>query len=765
MDISSPRPRARLWFLAPFLVMALLFGLTDLLAMRRVAQLRAEADDIVQDMLADIELLSRMQRDVDHGKVLADRHIFEQGGDAMAALEEQLAQTRADFQDAAARYEAQPMLPEEVRAWNDLKATVAGMRPRFDAVLALSRVNDDDAARRAFTKLEPSLDRIDADLRELIDVNHQEAEAGRARIATLQQRLVTALQAFAVGGVALSLGLGFIVARALHVRERRLRASGEKLEASNKELGAYARIGEVMAEGKGVHDLLCQLLEIFVLSSREVDTATILLREDDPEHPAGRLRVKASIGLEGEARHGYTIPVGEGFAGMVAASRQPLLLQDAARSPLVLSEWVRARGLRALYGVPLISRGELVGVAHIGSRITGDFPAEEKRLFTAMAGRAADAIAQESLREQVAKRHAQLDAVVNALPDALLFSDLNDVLLLNRSAEDMLGPPGEVIGRSIVELTRESAPRDPDTGAEVPLEKLPLCRALHGERSVEELVVRHIRAERDVHVRVAAAPVVVRGKITGAVAVWSDITNVVELEQQRDRFMHAVVHDLRNPLQPMIASTELVMHKMATTHQDWAERLEKVVTNAFRLDRLLGDLLDLALAKSGKIEIHKAVVPVGEVLEEQAYVWSSTSKQHHLDLHCCEVSVLADRDRVVQVLDNLLSNAIKYSPDGGHIDVSCAVDHGEARISVRDEGLGISREDQARIFNPYSRSGRQAWISGHGLGLFISHEIVRQHGGRMGVRSELGHGAEFWFTLPLAERPAIVSVTASTSCP
>jgi signal transduction histidine kinase len=77
---------------------------------------------------------------------------------------------------------------------------------------------------------------------------------------------------------------------------------------------------------------------------------------------------------------------------------------------------------------------------------------------------------------------------------------------------------------------------------------------------------------------------------------------------------------------------------------------------------------------------------------------------------------------------------------------------------VRDEGRGFSREDKPRIFNPYSRSGRQAWISGHGLGLLISHEIVRQHGGGMGVRSELGHGAEFWFTLPLAERPVETNV-------
>jgi signal transduction histidine kinase/GAF domain-containing protein len=754
MSITSARPKAR-WVFAPFPFAALLVGLTDLLAMRRVAQVRAEANDVVQDELTDIELLSRMQRDVDRAKLLSDRHILEKDSAVMGDLEAQLGKSRADFAAAAADYEAMPMLPDEKRPWDDLKATLAELRPRNDAMLALSRANEDVAARRAFEKLEAAREHIDADLRELIDVNHRAAQEGVARVTKLQETLATGMQVLTLAGVAVSLGLGVVVARALRAREERLRASAEQLEANNRELAAYAGIGEVMAAAEGFDELLSRLLQVFIQSCPDVDTATILLREDDPDRPSGRLRVKASIGLEDEALCGYTIPIGEGFGGTIAASRQPLLLDDAARSPLVLSEWVRHRGIRAFYGVPLISNGELVGVAHIGSRIASDFPAEEKRLFAAMAGRAADAIAQAFLRDQVNRRHAQLDAVVNALPDGLLFSDQNTVLVVNSAAEELLGGAGDVVGRSIEEIARRSITRDPDTGEEVPLAQLPLWRALRGERAVGEYVGRNPRDERDFHLRAAAAPVIVRGEVIGAVAIWSDITKVVELEHQRDRFMHAVVHDLRNPLQSMISSTQLVMRKMATPHPDtWAvERLQKVVTNAFRLDRLLGDLLDLSLAKSGKLEIRKAPVPLSDVIEEQAGVWSSASRKHRLDVHCCHASVLADRDRVVQVLDNLLSNAIKYSPDGGCIDVSCAIDHGEARIMVRDDGLGISREDQARLFSPYSRSGRPASISGHGLGLFISSEIVRQHGGRMGVRSEPGKGAEFWFTLPLAENP------------
>ena len=525
---------------------------------------------------------------------------------------------------------------------------------------------------------------------------------------------------------------------------------------SKRELAAFARIGEAMSAAQNFDDFLAQLLGLFMQSSPDVDTATILLREDDPDRPEGRLRVKASIGLEDETRRAYTLPIGRGFAGTIAASRQPLLLHDAARSALVMSEWVRKRGIRAFYGVPLISSGELVGVAHIGSRIASDFPDEEKRLFAAMAERAANAIAQASLREQLAKRHAQLETIINALPDALVVSDLETVVIANPAAERLLALEAkDAVGRPLADVLLRTLPRNPDTGEAIPLARLPLCRALRGETPVEQLVVRHVADDRDLHFHVAAAPVVVADAITGAVAIWTDITNLVELEQQRETFMHAVVHDLRNPLNAMIMGTHLVLQKIASTHKDpWViDRLQRVATNAQRLDRLLRDLLDVALAKSGRIEIHKAAVPIANVLEEQATVWRASSTQHHVHVQPCDAAVLADRDRVVQVLDNLLSNAIKYSPGGGDIDVSCEIEDGQARIAVRDHGLGVAPEDQARIFNPYSRSTRQAWVSGHGLGLFVSAEIVRLHGGRMGVRSEPGKGSEFWFTLPLAEPP------------
>lgn len=238
MNIALPRPRARVpyWFAVPFVVMALLFVVTDLLAMRHVRQLRAEADNVVQDMLTDIDLVSQMRGDINRSRVLAGRHILETSSAAMVTIEGQLGQTRADFAAAAAQYEAMPMLPLEEHTWMRLKTTFAELQPRFDEMIARSRANDQKAAREMFVEMEGPFDRVDSDLRELIDVNHVEAQNTVDELAKLQRRSATLQQVFALSGFALSLLLGAVVARALHVQGQRLRRSGERLAAERARL-------------------------------------------------------------------------------------------------------------------------------------------------------------------------------------------------------------------------------------------------------------------------------------------------------------------------------------------------------------------------------------------------------------------------------------------------------------------------------------------------------------------------------------------------
>ena len=174
--------------------------------------------------------------------------------------------------------------------------------------------------------------------------------------------------------------------------------------------------------------------------------------------------------------------------------------------------------------------------------------------------------------------------------------------------------------------------------------------------------------------------------------------------------------------------------------------------DADRLNRMINDMLDLDRIEAGHLTLHPQPVDLNSLLQDAVDRARASSARHVFKstLDPLQPSVLADPDRIAQVVANLLSNAIKYSPDGGEIVVGSVARDGHVDVSVRDHGLGIAPDFLQRLFSRYERYEKTSnKIIGTGLGLAITRQIVEMHSGKIWVNSELGAGSDFHFTLPL----------------
>jgi PAS domain S-box-containing protein len=295
--------------------------------------------------------------------------------------------------------------------------------------------------------------------------------------------------------------------------------------ARERTLVALDRISEAALGSEDLDTFLTRLLRVVLETTESVDSVTLLLREEGDV-----LRTRASVGLEQEVASGFSLRVGEGFSGKIAAERRPLELRSAASDPLVRSEVLRTRGTRALYGVPLIAEGELLGVAHMGSRTTFEFSNEDKLLFRAMVSRATGLFVQTRLtarervtREEMETRTRLLNLVFEQSGDAILLADEKGMLsFFNAEAERQHGVARQQVPASewtatFGLLTLDELP--------LPLARTPLYRALQGE-TVTDALWKVRRPDGSVRILNGTASPVRRpdGTLAGAVLTARDET-------------------------------------------------------------------------------------------------------------------------------------------------------------------------------------------------------------------------------------------------
>jgi PAS domain S-box-containing protein len=244
------------------------------------------------------------------------------------------------------------------------------------------------------------------------------------------------------------------------------------------------------------------------------------------------------------------------------------------------------------------------------------------------------------------------------------------------------------------------------------------------------------------------------GTFEGYIGSGMDITEMKEHEQIKNDFIGMASHELKTPITSIKAYVQLLLtiYSKKTDDEFLLRSLSTVNKQINKLTRLITDLLDVSKMESGRLSLNSFEFDLNDLIKETVDEVQHTSTQHDiLYTSAGSLTVYADRDRIAQVITNFLTNGIKYSPDSDRVDVVVSANDRVVTVAVRDYGIGINPEEQAKVFNRFYRvEGRnEQTFSGFGIGLYVAAEIVRRHGGNVWVESEKGNGSVFYFTLPL----------------
>ncbi len=262
----------------------------------------------------------------------------------------------------------------------------------------------------------------------------------------------------------------------------------------------------------------------------------------------------------------------------------------------------------------------------------------------------------------------------------------------------------------------------------------------------EDQKLRWVRAKGQAYFNSQNQPI----RFIGAVL---DITEQKLDELRKNDFIGMVSHELKTPLTTLTAVVQVTKNKLKNTDDPFLKgAMETADLQVRKMANMISGFLNISRLDSGKILINKQEFLIDQLIQEIIEEFCITAATHSIILSQCNpLKIFADRDKIGSVITNLLNNAIKYSPKGRKIEVNCLLTDNQFLVSVKDEGMGIKAKDAERLFDRYYRveSRHTTNISGFGIGLYLSAEIIKRHNGEIWVESEIGVGSTFYFTIPI----------------
>ena len=498
----------------------------------------------------------------------------------------------------------------------------------------------------------------------------------------------------------------------------------KQLEGRIKELNILSSVGKGVASLLDLDRLLIRLVDAAVYLSGAEEGWLMMLDEGTNE-----LYVRAAKGIEEKQARNLRLRVQDSLAGAVIRSGEPIVI-DSGRHKVKTAYIVNS-----LIAVPLKVGQRTLGVLSVDFRIAKrTFSSSAVGLLAALADYAAIAIENAKLFTQVQDGRSKLGAILNGTTDAILVTDEQyHIVLLNRSAAKILDiDPTSSLGRPVLEVISSTELRSLFAQAVDP----------EAERFVEVPVGGHRTFNANL------TPI----QGIGYVVVMQEISHLKELERLKNEFVSTVSHDLRSPLTSIRGFVDLI--EMAGPLSDQQKSfVSKIRMGVTDITDLIEELLDLGRIEAGAafefapLDLNEVIVHATETLRGHA---SSKEQRLHISTPPRLPIVMGNRLRLSQAVSNLVGNAIKYTPEGGRIVVWAEEQNHQVLVSVQDTGIGVSAEDQTKLFEKFYRvkSKETDDIPGTGLGLAITKSIIERHEGRIWVDSEIGKGSTFTFLIP-----------------
>lgn len=472
---------------------------------------------------------------------------------------------------------------------------------------------------------------------------------------------------------------------------------------------------------------------------------------------------------------GVSFPAqGDNPNALVLESRAPVIISDVQpRYSDFSQEPHAAANIRGWLGVPLLIGDRVIGMLALDKQRPAFYNETHAQIAMAYAAQAAIAIENARLHEalqdytaeleerveartaEVNRGHERLLAVLESAGEAIAIANAEGIIEYANPAWEEL--TGYSVSQAVQQRTRIlDAETFPDLLVAV-------RNTVQSQRVWHRELIQQRPDGASYVVDLTVTPVFDEARtLTNLVAIYRDVTQYKELDRIKSEFLSTAAHELRSPLTSILGFSELLLLRDDLSDDEQTRFLRYIYDHAMHLKQLVSDLLDISRIESGaSFTVNLEPLDLWPLFEQEISSWQEAYPRHSYKLHAGRdwPPVRADKERIGQVMRNLLSNATKYSPGGGTITVSAIPVGGYIEISVADEGIGMSREELAHIFEKFWRADASSTaIEGTGLGLVIVRHIVEQHGGQIWVESTKGQGTTVHFTLPLVDRQTTVLI-------